>query len=517
MSYSKAKPIPEQNEKGIYFMTEKYCREISDYNGYSSIPQYISTIHLHFKAFSKIENLNSFVNLRVIYLENNCISKIENLDHLPNLQVLQISNNFIDSFEEIAKNPTLRILSLSHNRIKTVPDIKLPYLETLNLDSNLIEWMKDVENLRNFPKLSVLGLSDNNIENDMNCDYIEFGPINEENVSDLLFFKVLRSIPDLKVLYFKGNELLRKIPNYRRRMIKELENLTYLDDKPIDECERLSVNAFWIGGLKAERETRSKYRLERDFGHIVKKQQDKDKVEIEKMREQSIKSIQNEYQLKKALLKSKKASLLKEYESLENNIQKSNIYTNLLSIDNQIEENEKFKIEEENNQDKVGIMVKRGGLVSEVNSSEIINEMMTINNDTIREIKKESNYENENENTELCENQLKILIDEENVFVFEDWMDLEFEFYLIQYLWDFNQAVESFKSKFSNNIKNINLLTERDLRIRMSFLEMERLKLINNDSYVFENYAINTNSKSIDNSSNSIAKDFRNINFEDVD
>ena len=67
-------------------------------------------------------------------------------------------------------------------------------------------------------------------------------------------------------------------------------------------------------------------------------------------------------------------------------------------------------------------------------------------------------------------------------------------------------------------MKNINLLTERDLRIRMSFLEMERLKQINTDTYVFENYANNTSvNKTNDTSTNSIAKDFRNINFEDVD
>lgn len=85
MSFNKVKPVPEKTEKGLVIMTEKYACEICEYNGYYYQPEFNKTLHLHYKAFHKIENLDKFVNLRTLYLENNCITKIENLSHMKQL------------------------------------------------------------------------------------------------------------------------------------------------------------------------------------------------------------------------------------------------------------------------------------------------------------------------------------------------------------------------------------------------------------------------------------------------
>ena len=88
MSFEKIKPTPEKDDKGLVYMTEKYASEISEYNGYYAQPKLNQTLHLHYKGFSKILNLESFINLRTLYLENNCITKIENLSHMKNLTCL---------------------------------------------------------------------------------------------------------------------------------------------------------------------------------------------------------------------------------------------------------------------------------------------------------------------------------------------------------------------------------------------------------------------------------------------
>ena len=88
MSSKEKQPLPEKNEKGRYYITEKYCSELCEFNGYYYPPHLNYNLHLHFKGFAKIENLEAFTNIRVLYLENNCISVIENLSHMKHLTCL---------------------------------------------------------------------------------------------------------------------------------------------------------------------------------------------------------------------------------------------------------------------------------------------------------------------------------------------------------------------------------------------------------------------------------------------
>jgi dynein assembly factor 1 len=88
MSNKGERPEPEKDEKGLPYITEKFCSKLCEYNGYYYAPHLNANLHLHFKGLRKIENLQAFVNIRALYLENNCIGKIENLSHMKNLSSL---------------------------------------------------------------------------------------------------------------------------------------------------------------------------------------------------------------------------------------------------------------------------------------------------------------------------------------------------------------------------------------------------------------------------------------------
>jgi dynein assembly factor 1 len=68
-------------------------------------------------------------------------------------------------------------------------------------------------------------------------------------VVDEIFLKM----PNLTVLYCKGNDFVRKISNYRKTMIYKLPGLEYLDDRPISTEERRRALAFAVGQKEAEK------------------------------------------------------------------------------------------------------------------------------------------------------------------------------------------------------------------------------------------------------------------------
>jgi dynein assembly factor 1 len=206
-------------------------------------------LYLHFKGFSKIENLETFTNLKALYLEGNKISKIENLDCLINLTSLFLHENTIQKIEGLDKLINLTNLNLSDNLIKKIEGIS----NLINLTDFLIKrnrigfnGLEDLKGLLEGGKeLRVLDISDNYIK--------------EENIVD----EILSKIPNLKVLYLSGNECTRKIPNYRKTLIGKINKLTYIDNKPIFDDEKRFALAFCKGGFEEEKKEREKAKKEK--------------------------------------------------------------------------------------------------------------------------------------------------------------------------------------------------------------------------------------------------------------
>lgn len=237
-------------------------------------------LYLHFNAFKKIENLDSFINLKVLYLENNCIKKIEGLNNLKSLTCLYLQENMIEKIENIEELVNLNTLNLSDNNIKKIENLKFnKKLNSLLLKRNKIGFEEgDLDGLLELsPTVTVIDISDNKI--------------NDADIID----KYLISISGLKVLYMFGNECARKIPHYRKTLTYKLQQLRYIDDKPIFEDEKRFAIAFAKGGLEEEKKEREKYRQEKkdeqikriqDFQDMVSgwqgKNQQKEVVELSK-------------------------------------------------------------------------------------------------------------------------------------------------------------------------------------------------------------------------------------------
>ena len=72
---------------------------------------------------------------------------------------------------------------------------------------------------------------------------------------------------ELRVLYLKGNPVVKKIPNYRKTFIAKMPNLRYLDDRPVFPEDSRYANAFMRGGIAEERLERQKVRQEKEDEH----------------------------------------------------------------------------------------------------------------------------------------------------------------------------------------------------------------------------------------------------------
>ena len=342
---------------------------------YYPVHELNESLYLHFKGFSKIDNLSTFKNLKALYLEGNKISKIENLDSLINLTSLFLHENTIQKIEGLDNLVNLTNLNLSDNLIKKIEGIsKLINLTDFLIKRNRIgfEGLEDLKGLLDTGKeLRVLDISDNYIQ--------------DVNIVD----EILSKIPNLKVLYLSGNEVARKIPNYRKTLIGKIKNLTYIDNKPIFNDEKRYALAFCNGGYEEERKEREKVKNEKkekeekrikEFSNFynemygIPKEEIKEEVKLsedekEKIKLEKLQNIKKKRNLNNDIFAESDITYLPEIpksnfeipkneievkeesknEEKENNIKNENEEKNL---NDNIKEEKKEEIEEKNNNEE---------------------------------------------------------------------------------------------------------------------------------------------------------------------
>jgi dynein assembly factor 1 len=328
------KDIPEEEQQ---MMSRRYLDKIlcSDFKQYYRTHELNEILYLHYKSFKRIQNLETFTNLKVLYLEGNAISKIEGLESLVNLTSLYLHENCIDKIEGLDTLSHLANLNLSDNLIKKVENLKgLKSLTNLLIKRNRIgiKGLEDLYGLLDLGKdFAVLDISDNLIDDPKIVD------------------EILTKFIDLRVIYLKGNDVVRKIPNYRKTLISRIDTLKYIDDKPIFEDERRFALAFAKGGYEEEKKERARYREEvrlkeekriRDFCKMMNKYKEGD-LDFEEKKE-----TEEEREKKKLELLNKIKNKNKDIFS-GTDIEQMPEITNKNKIESNIKENEKEDKKEE--------------------------------------------------------------------------------------------------------------------------------------------------------------------------
>ena len=228
---------PYTEETGNYReprMTKEFLRDHCKQHKLYLTPWLNDTLYLHFKGFSTIENLEEYTGLKCLWLENNRIKCIENLDSQTKLRCLFLQQNLICKLDNVMSLKSLHILNVSTNYIHTIEHISgLPDLTTLQIAHNKLKTVDDIQHLIYCLTISVLDLSYNLLR-------------------DPSILKVLQAMPNLKVLNLIGNEVVKKIPNYRKTVIVRLKNLTFLDERPVFDKERACAEAWAVKGFEGE-------------------------------------------------------------------------------------------------------------------------------------------------------------------------------------------------------------------------------------------------------------------------
>lgn len=211
--------------------------------------QRVTHLHLQGKRINKLENMDSCINVKVLYLYDNHIERIENLNFAGNLQYLQLQNNMISEIPSLSM-PSLTKLYLDDNRIRYLSGLeKCTSLEELHIANQVIPEQVSLQ----FDTSSLAAI----------CRTLMTLEISGTGIEILAPFTVLRSlrrlfcsnnrvvkIDEIKAMValrhlseasFKGNPCCASL-RYRDHAISaSSDSLLLLDDVPVLRHQQIAI------------------------------------------------------------------------------------------------------------------------------------------------------------------------------------------------------------------------------------------------------------------------------------
>ncbi|KAF6256636.1 hypothetical protein COO60DRAFT_1627121 [Scenedesmus sp. NREL 46B-D3] len=240
-------------------MTKSALRELCTQHKLYRTPHLNDKLYLHFKGFTHIANLEEYINLKALFLDSNALQSLDGLPRLEQLKCMYVQQNCLRSLRGLQQLPILDTLNVSSNGLDSLENLQdCPLLSTLTADHNHLSTWQALVPLLHCTNLHTLDLQQNDIEDPAVMDAI------------------ITHLPQLRCLYLKGNPVVSNIKSYRKVVISRCPNLTYLDDRPVQDEERrcceactaccdLLTHAHWepaVGGIEAERTERAQIKEE---------------------------------------------------------------------------------------------------------------------------------------------------------------------------------------------------------------------------------------------------------------
>ena len=181
----------------------KQCKERSLYG----TPSCNDKLYLHYKGYRRIENLDEYTALKVVWLEGNGFQKIEGLEHQLQLRTLYLQENLIEKIENLSHLVQLDSVNLAQNNIRRIENLgNLNQLQSLHLKNNHLKTADDIRLVLNCPSLTTLDLQHNKI-------------------TDVDVLDVVAQMPNLRVLYLQGNDVVKQIKHYRKTVISRCKQV----------------------------------------------------------------------------------------------------------------------------------------------------------------------------------------------------------------------------------------------------------------------------------------------------
>jgi dynein assembly factor 1 len=213
------------------------------------------------------QNLEHFPDLKSLWLENNLLTTLlpsstsTGLTTLVNLRCLYLQNNRLKSLAGLEQCRSLVLINVSSNALTNLEGLsELTHLQIIDAHDNEISDISALESMAiKCRALHTIDVSQNKIEAELPEESKEDADSEKPDNSQPLprIFSLLSAFPALKVVYLKGNPLVETTTQYRRLLSSVCKRLSFLDDRPVSELDRLCAAAWKEGGREKEKEVRN--------------------------------------------------------------------------------------------------------------------------------------------------------------------------------------------------------------------------------------------------------------------